>query len=219
MIYDLTLPLHAGMVIFPGDPPFARKEAASLKKGDSCNLTAISLGSHTGTHLDAPSHIFLDGPTVDRIPLDDLIGPAKVIDLQMTERIIRPEHIKDKDIGEGDRLLFKTRNSSLYKGKVFSQDYTYLSEDAADWLVKKKIRLVGIDYLSIDAFAGDNPCHKILLAAGVIILEGLNLIEAPAGSYLLVALPLKIKDCDGSPLRVVLLDSREIRSNKQGDVW
>jgi len=210
IIYDLTLPLQAGMVEFPGDPPFVQKEAASLKNGDSANLIAISMGSHTGTHLDAPSHIFPNGATVDRIPLDDLIGTAKVIDLSTVGRIIRPEHLQDKDIGEGDRLLFKTRNSSYHQGNVFRRDFTYLSEDTAEWLVHRKVRLVGIDYLSIDALDGDNPCHKALLAAGIVILEGLNLIDVPAGSFLLVALPLKIKDCDGSPLRVVLLDDRNV---------
>lgn len=206
IIYDLTLPLLAGMVEFPGDPPFAQREIASLKNGDSCGLTAISMGSHTGTHLDAPSHIFLNGSTVDRIALADLIGTAKVIDLQAAGRIIRPEHLEDKDIGEGDRLLFKTRNSSFHQGNVFRPDFTYLSADAAAWLVQRKVLLVGIDYLSVDALDGDNPCHKTLLAAGVIILEGLNLLAVPAGSYLLVALPLKINNCDGSPLRAVLLD-------------
>lgn len=206
VIYDLTLLLQAGMAQFPGDPPFVQKEVASLQNGDSVNLTAISMSLHTGTHLDAPSHIFLNGATVDRIALADLIGTAKVIDLQTAGRIIRPEHLQDKDIGEGDRLLFKTRNSSFQPGEAFRQDFTYLSKEAAEWLVQRNVRLVGIDYLSVDALDGDNPCHKALLAAGVIILEGLNLGDVPAGSYLLVALPLKVKNCDGSPLRVVLLD-------------
>jgi len=204
-IYDITLPLYPGMAVFPGDPSFQRVQTYSLGHGDSFNLSKIDMGSHCGTHLDAPGHYISGGMTVDELPLELLIGEAKVMKVE-AEHSIDIEAIQGKDIQEGDRILFKTKNSSLYQEMGFLQDYLYLSPDAARYLKYKKVRLVGIDYYSIDRFSDEEgPCHQILLASGIVILEGLNLYNVEEGRYHLIALPLKITGCDGSPVRAVLL--------------
>ncbi|NLI91212.1 MAG: cyclase family protein [Peptococcaceae bacterium] len=205
MIYDISLPLYPGMAVFPGDPVFSREQTNSIDQGDYYNLSRVSLGSHTGTHIDAPYHYLQKGMTVDQLPIEDLIGEAKVIEIN-AEKTILPEHLQYRDIRQGDRILFKTRNTELLQGKAFRQDYTYCSPEAACYLREKKVRLIGIDYLSIDdAAAEDGPCHRIFLSAGIIILEGLNLFGVPEGEYDLIALPLKILGCDGSPVRAVLV--------------
>lgn len=207
-IHDISLPLYPGMVEYPGDPPFALELQNSLSGKDGFNLCSLALGSHCGTHLDAPFHYFPEGPTVDKIPLEDLMGPVKVIEVAGDVESILPKHLEGKSIGEGDRILFKTRNSKLLRKERFEPDFIFLSPEASEYLARKKVKLVGIDYLSIDGFSSENsPSHKILLAENIVILEGLDLANVPEGDdYVLLALPLKIIDCDGSPVRAVLIE-------------
>lgn len=202
-IYDITLPLFPGMVVYPDDPPFTLEQVNILAR-DGYNVSLISMGSHLGTHIDAPSHILAEGVPVDHISLEDLIGPARVIEI--AQEIILPEHLEDKDIREGDRVLFKTRNSILLKEKVFQEEFVYLAPETAVYLINKKVRMVGIDYFSIDRFKSEtNESHKILLSKNVVIVEGLNLLDVTEGMYFLIALPLNIQGCDGSPVRAILL--------------
>jgi len=206
-MYDITLSIYPEMVVFPGDPGFVREQICNVEKGDPCSLTSLSMGSHTGTHMDAPFHYLPAGLTVDQIPLEDLIGPAKVVEVQSDQKCILPEHLYDKDIEEGDRILFKTRNTLILDEEIFRQDYVYIDPETAKYLVDKKIKLVGIDYYSIDRFdSEDSLAHKIFLTADVLVLEGINLAGVPEGEYSLIALPLKIKGCDGSPIRAILMD-------------
>lgn len=207
-IYDISLSLCQEMTNYPGDPPFAGSQICSVEGGDGFNLSVLTMGSHAGTHLDAPAHYFSGGLTVDRLSPEDLIGPAKVIEVAVDAgKGILPEHLEGKDIREGDRILFKTLNSQLLKKKDFSSGYTYLSREGAEFLARKKIRLVGIDYYSVDCFSHkDSPSHKTLLEKNIIILEGINLANVKSGEYLLIALPLKLEGCDGSPVRAVLLE-------------
>lgn len=203
IIYDITKMLFPGMAVYPNDPVFRMRQVYSIEQ-DGYTLSEITLGSHTGTHLDAPCHCLPGKEGVDQIPLEYLIGPAKVIQIQ-TE-VIHEEDIIDKGINRGDRILFKTQNSLLNDHEKFQEKYVYLSEDAARYLAEKKIKLIGTDYYSIDAYTcHDYTCHKILLEAQIPILEGLNLTDVPEGIYYLAALPLKILGCDGSPVRAVLL--------------
>ncbi len=209
-IYDITLPLTPGMITYPEDPLYIQKQVYSLTKGDSFNLTVLKMGSHTGTHLDAPSHCLLQGNTVDKISLQDLMGAAKVIEIKEAVKFILPEHLQGKDIRNGDRILFKTRNSLQLKKGVFDENYVSLSPHTAEYLVQKGIKLVGIDYLSIDSLPSESErssCHQILLSAGVVILESLALEGVPEGEYDLIALPLRITGCDGSPVRAILLEN------------
>lgn len=203
-IHDITLPLYPGMVVYPGDPPFVLKQQNSLLNGDDFNLSSLSLGSHTGTHLDAHSHYCFGGSTVEEISLEDLMGSAKVIEVN-AENAILPEHLANRGIRQGDRILFKTCNSLLPR-ETFQTNFVHLSPETAEFLVQKKVRLVGIDYFSIDGYAADGASHKILLGGNVVILEGVDLKNVPEGDYVLLALPLKIRGCDGSPVRAVLIE-------------
>lgn len=205
-IHDISLSLYTGMPVYPGDPPVVLKAVRSISEHEGINISFISMGSHTGTHMDAPFHYFEEGFTVDNIPLSRLIGPAKVIEVK-TDKIILPIHFLDKSIEKGDNILFKTSNSNLWVKEGFQKDFVYLSMEAAEYLAEKKVNLVGIDYLSIDSYTNEeSPNHRILLSENIIILEGLDLSNVQEGEYILLTLPLKLKDCDGSPVRAVLVE-------------
>ena len=162
------------------------------------------MGSHTGTHIDAPYHFLRQGRTVDKLPLKSLIGPCRVFEIPGANKITA-RHIKQLDLDNVTRVLFKTRNSLAW-GKSFNKSFTYISSEAAQILVQRKVRLVGVDYLSVEKFGSrDFATHLILLRHGVVILEGLMLKGIKPGGYDLVALPLKIKGGDGSPARAILV--------------
>ena len=201
---DISLPIRDGMIVYEGDPEVSVRTAMALDRGDVANVSTLRFGSHTGTHLDAPLH-FIDGaPSVDILPLDLLIGPARVIEVD-TERTIEPSHVRAARLEDCPRVLFKTRNSALWDRPAFSRDYTALSEAAAHMLLECGVKLVGIDYLSIEAFgAQGHRVHRLLLAAGVVILEGLDLRGVAARDYELICLPLRIAGGDGSPCRAIL---------------
>jgi arylformamidase len=187
------------MVVWEGDPPVSFHQAMSLDAGHPANVTKLELGAHSGTHVDAPLHFLPDGAGADRLPLDALVGPALVLGLEDLDGDVTAA---DLDFTEGtERVLLKTPNSRLWELDEFKADHATLAPDAARLLVDRGVKLVGIDYLSI----GSPETHRILLGAGVVPLEGLDLREVDPGSYQLVALPLRLVDVDGAPARVVLI--------------
>jgi arylformamidase len=169
-------------------------------------VSSVALGSHTGTHVDAAKHFFDDGQTVDRIPLDRFIGPAILIAFGDDVLSIGAADLEQHEIGSHTRVLLKTRNSSLLRRPEFVRDYTYLAPDGAEYLVRRGVELVGIDYYSIEQFkSGHHRTHLTLLEKSVVIVEGLDLSEPPPGEYELICLPLRLAGLDGAPARAVLV--------------
>ncbi|HEY3027566.1 MAG TPA: cyclase family protein [Pyrinomonadaceae bacterium] len=208
-IYDVSVPISARTPVYPGDPGIDIQQWSALAKGDSANVSFLHLGAHTATHVDAPAH-FIDGTRkVSELALDVLIGPARVVEVPVESAEIDQDFVGNLDLKSVTRLLFKTRNSSFWADPDggFHKDFTYLTPRAADNLVAKGVRLVGIDYLSIEKFkSGTHETHLSLLSNSVVILEGLNLRDVPAGDYELICLPLLIAEGtgDGAPARTVL---------------
>ena len=202
---DISVPLRTGMVHWPGDPPVNLKRVKSLEDGDESNLTKINMGAHTGTHIDAPFHFLPNTATIDQMPLDVTIGPARVIQIE-DSKSIQVDELKQHNIEAGERLLFKTTNSDrCWNSDTFVEDFVYLSLEAASFLAHSKVKLVGVDYLSVGGFKADGAgIHKALLQQDVWILEGLNLSKVLPGLYELVCLPLKIVAGDGAPARAIL---------------
>jgi arylformamidase len=202
-IYDVSVAINPSMPVYPGDPAVDIEQTQQIERGDVANVTRLSLGAHTGTHVDAPSH-FIDGAmTVDQIPLNLLIGRVKVIEIPSA--VITREVLEEFDFTEDARVLFKTRNSYLWNDKSFNAEFVYLTKDAAELLVENGIKVVGIDYLSVEKYNFSSPdVHRTLLGNGTIIIEGLNLSEVDAGDYEMICLPMKIEGGDGAPARVVL---------------
>jgi arylformamidase len=201
---DVTVPIRGGMLHWPGNPGVVIAQTEDLRRGDVATVSSLSLGVHTGTHVDAPVHFILDGTGVDSIGLDRLIGPARVIDLGDVAQI-RPSDLEGQEIREGDRVLFKTRNSRYWKEeKDFRPDYTSLTPEVARWLAERGVRTIGIDYLSVGAMDSGPETHRPLLAAGICIIEGLDLSAVGPGLYDLICLPLRLEGLDGAPARVVL---------------
>lgn len=202
-IYDVSVPISPEMPVYPGDPAIQIELRQSMANGDACNLTMLSLGAHTGTHIDAPYHFIEQGIKVDQIPLNLLMGRTCVVEL--TSARIDPQVLKELDLDEHVRLIFKTRNSYMWRSNRFVEDYVYVTPDAAQILVDSGIKLIGIDYLSIEQYGSTTfQTHKTLLGNGVIIVEGLNLAEVEAGDYEMICLPLNLMGCDGAPARVIL---------------
>ena len=208
-IHDISLTLSPDLPTWPGEPRLSLERKRKMEEGSRSNVTHFSAGVHIGTHVDAPYH-FLGGnaPTVESLPLDVLIGPAAVMVFPDLE-LITADDLRSAGLPAGvSRLLFKTRNSSLWRRGLteFQEDFVALSADAAEYLVEQGIRLVGIDYLSVAPFSDAVPPHRILLQAGVVAVEGLDLSEVEAGDYRLYCLPLKIKGSDGAPARAILIE-------------
>lgn len=202
-MFDVTRSISNDMLVYPGDIPVNINTLLALKEGDFSESTKLILSSHAGTHVDAPKHLFQEGLSVDKLSLDTLVGSARVIDLPQVKAI--EKHHLDKLYLEGTaRVLFKTNNSRMANKEEFDANYAHLTPGAAKYLVQCGCKLVGIDYLSVDPPVDELPVHHILLSAGVIIVEGLNLTEIQGGNYELICLPLKIAHCDGAPARVIL---------------
>jgi arylformamidase len=205
-IYDISVPIRSGGIVYPGNPEIDITLQQAVAKGAGANVSAIRFGSHTGTHADASRHFFDDGQPVDQIPLDRLIGPALLVSFPDDVRAVGAAELKAHDLRGRKRILLRTRNSALLSQKKFEPDYTYLAPDGAEYLVDKGIELVGIDYLSIEQFhSGHHRTHRTLLAKSVVILEGLDLSVPPPGEYQLICLPLRIEGGDGAPARAVLI--------------
>jgi arylformamidase len=208
-IYDLSVPISSDLPTYPGDPGIEIRDWSSFAKADNANVSALSFGAHTGTHVDAPAHFIEGTRKVETLDLGVLIGEAQVIELPEESRLIDAEFVASKLKQGTVRVLFKTRNSAFWTtGKTdFRTDFTYLDLAAAQWLVEHGVKLVGIDYLSIEKFgSNDHEVHRALLSREVVILEGLNLSEVPAGRYELICLPLRLRTAlgDGAPARAVV---------------
>ncbi len=211
-IYDITVPISERVPVYEGDPKVKIDVAHSIKRGDAANVTQLCAGCHTATHVDAPNHFIEGTRKVHELDLEKFIGKCRVVELDESVTEIAPEHVENLENVE--RILFKTRNSSFWNdvSNGFRKDFTYISPEAARVLVEKNIKLVGIDYLSVEKFASEDfATHITLLEKEVAIIEGLDLREVPAGEYELICLPLKIisETGDGAPARTIL---REIQT-------
>jgi len=207
-IYDISLTISPSLPTWPGDPPLELELIESMDKGAHANVTHLSAAVHLGTHVDAPHHFLNDGRTVENLPLDILTGPCYVTQLPDGIEAITAEVLDRTEItSEMKRVLFGTRNSHLWaKGESkFQTDFVAITEDGAEWLVKRGIQLVGVDYLSVAPYGDSVPTHTILLKAGVVVVEGLNLSKIVRGFYDLYCLPLKIAGSDGAPARAILV--------------
>jgi arylformamidase len=193
------------MVHWPSDPPVNIKRVKDMEHGDTANLTMISMGAHSGTHIDAPLHFLREGISIDKMPLDTTVGRVRVIEIQDND-LIKPEELSEHRIQRGERILLKTRNSSrVWQTDKFVEDFVFVSDEAAHFLAKRGVRVVGVDYLSVGGFQrGGSNVHKILLQGGVWIIEGLDLSRVNPGEYELICLPLKLDKGDGAPARAVL---------------
>lgn len=206
-IYDVTMPLRTGGVVYPGNPPISITAVQSIAAGDKANVSRIDLGSHTGTHVDAPKHFIDDGVGVEALSLDAMIGPARLIAFGDDVLAVGEAELRLHDLGGVERLLIRTRNSAwLASGtSEFHPDFTHVTPDGAEYLVSLGVRLVGVDYLSVEQFRSPHHrTHRTLLSNGVVILEGLVLSEVPPGEYGLCCLPMLVDGGDGAPARVVL---------------
>ncbi len=204
-IYDITVPLSPALPVYPGDPEVTIMPLAQLQWGDAANVSRLVLSSHTGTHLDAPRHFFAEGLTIDGLDLHVLMGPARVCAFPHVTTHLTADDLRPLGLAGTKRLLLQTPNAALWQKTGFQTNYVALTESAACLLVEMGVQLVGIDYLSVDAFERqDFPVHRILLGAGVLILEGLDLRAVPPGDYELLALPLLLQHGDGAPVRAIL---------------
>jgi arylformamidase len=209
-IFDISLSIDPGLVVWPGDPKVELERFRSISTGDASNDSRIACSVHSGTHVDAPLHVFDDGPAVDRLPLDALIGPALLVELAQSVDVVTASTLESLRLPENvTRLLFKSRNSAWWDERPgeFRPDFVAIEDDAAGWIVSRRIRLVGVDYLSVEPFRRTGGAtHRRLLEAGVIIVEGLTFQNVPAGRYQMVCLPLKLGDSDGAPARAILIE-------------
>jgi arylformamidase len=207
---DISVPLSTGMVHYPGDPAVFIEREQDISRGDAANVSSVRLSAHSGTHVDAPLHFIEGGTAIDRIPFDAVTGKARVIEIRDDESI-KPSEIEACGIEPGEILLFKTRNSRLWSDKGFNRDYVYFTTDSAVLLVSKKVRTIGIDYLSIGGFGhNDAEAHRVLLGAGLWIIEGLDLSAAPAGACEFVCLPLRIAGGEAAPARAIIRPSSTV---------
>jgi arylformamidase len=205
-IYDVSLPIISGGLVYPGNPEIAIAPQQSLAKGAGANVSSLSFGSHTGTHVDAPKHFFDDGIAVDALALDVLMGPAVLVYVGDDCTAVGEKELRLHELKGHSRVLIKSRNSSFVRERHFRPDYTYLAPDGAEYLVSLGVRLVGVDYLSIEQYhSGHHRTHKTLLERGIIIVEGLDLSAPPMGPYEFRCLPLRITGLDGAPARAVLV--------------
>ncbi len=209
-IYDISIPISSHMPTYPGDPKVTVTPMLQIAAGDNANVSQLCMGDHTGTHVDPPVHFVPGGKTVDDLDLNTLYGSVRVVDMSSVVGAITPQDLENAQVPTSAlRVLFKTRNSQFWSRPAFEPDYVGLSWDAAQWVVDHGIRLVGIDYLSVELYNATLPnTHRTLLNAGVIIVEGLNLSTVAPGDYTLACLPLKILNGDGGPARAILIQSQ-----------
>ena len=206
-IYDVTVPISERTPVYEGDPAVQIEVANAMTRGDAANVSRLCCGVHTATHVDAPNHFIEGAKRVDELDFEKLIGVCRVVEIDESVTAIEAEHLENLEGAE--RVLFKTRNSNFWTdlSQGFRKDFTYIAPDAAKRLVDAKIKLVGIDYLSVEKFGSEDfATHIILLKNEVVIIEGLDLREVPAGDYELICLPLKIIGGvgDGAPARTIL---------------
>ena len=206
-IHDVSVGISPEIPVWPGDAPVRLERVQSMDAGAHANVSRFEAGVHVGTHIDAPLHFIAGGRSVEAIPLKTMIGRAYVVELKRAE-VLNASTLDGARIPPRTRrLLFKTRNSDSWtKGeRKFRRDFVAVDSSGAEWLVRKGVRLVGVDYLSVAPFGDGGPTHRILLEAGIVIVEGLNLAAVIQGRYTIYCLPLKLLGSDGAPARVILV--------------
>jgi len=200
-LHDISVPIHSGMHVYDGNPGFRLELVSSIAAGANANVSRLDLGVHSGTHVDAPRHFIDGGAGTESLDLGTLIGPAHVVDATAARGDLDAEALGSVAFpSDLTRILLKTSNSQLWSRGSFTRDFVRLTGSGARFLIERGVRLVGIDYLSI----GDAEAHQELLAAGVIALEGLDLLEVDPGEYELICLPLRLEGSDGAPARAIL---------------
>jgi arylformamidase len=205
-LIDVTVPLDAKLPTYPGNTPFTLEPTQRMAQGATSNVSAVHMSVHAGTHVDAPRHFFDDGRGADALPLDMLVGRTRVVDV--TSRRIEAADLEPFDLSEDVRVLIKTHNSRLWGDPQFHADFVGVAESGARYLVDHGVKVVGVDYLSVEIYkAPGKPAHNLLLGNGVIVIEGLQLRDVEPGVYDMFCLPLKIVGSDGAPARVVLRKS------------
>ncbi len=206
--YDISLTVSPDLPVWPGDPKVTLERVSAIEAGDEANVTHLSMSAHTGTHVDAPCHFLADGTPVHELDLRMLMGRVFVLHLPDAD-LITADILRNAEIPPRTRrLLFRTRNSEIWRtapAHDFQQDYVALSVGAAEYLVARGVKVVGVDYLSVAPFHDTVPTHQILLRSGVVVIEGLNLSAVSEGRYTLYCLPIKLQGADGAPARAVLV--------------
>ena len=200
---DVSVAIRNGMVHWPDNPPIVIEKTMDMAHCDAANVSKVAIGVHTATHMDAPCHFEPGAASIDQLPFEAGVGPARVIAIRDPEHITVAE-LEPYAIAAGERILFKTANSPrAWRSGTFVEDAVHITVEAARWLAARKVRTIGIDYLSVGGFAAHNgeAVHEALLAAGVAIIEGLDLTEVPPGPCDLVCLPIKLVGGDGAPAR------------------
>lgn len=206
-LIDVSVPLDANLPTYPGNTPFSLEATKRIANGDSSNVSAVHMSLHSGTHVDAPRHFFDNAPGADVLPLEMLIGRTRVIEVT-SRKGIGPDELSAINLSEDVRLLIKTHNSRLWGSPEFRQEYVGVTEAGARHLIDHGIKVLGVDYLSVEEFRTPGaPAHHVLLGGGTIVIEGLNLRDVEPGVYEMYCLPLRLVGADGAPARVVLRQS------------
>jgi arylformamidase len=202
---DISVPIFSGMVHWPDNPPIQVEFVMSIEKGDSCYVSNLAFGAHTGTHMDAPLHFIEHGKTIDQMPFDATVGKARVIAIQDPESI-KVAELEQHAIQAGERILFKTRNSTeAWQSATFVKDFVFIEPETARYLAERQVQTVGVDYLSVGSFLrGAAETHRGLLGGGIWVIEGLNLAQVEPGDYELLCLPLRLQGAEGGPARAIL---------------
>jgi arylformamidase len=206
-IYDISVMLGEESIDYPGDTPYSRESLSTMQEGGVYELSKLQLSAHSGTHIDAPAHFIKQGKTIEQYESDSFILSTVVVDMG-NRPVCLPEDLLDIDIQPGEALLFRTENSTSGRCRngVFSEEFVFITKETAEVCVEKKISLVGLDYITIEQYGNDAfDAHQTLLSADVLILEGIDLGNVPAGRYTLLCLPLKMKGAEASPVRAILL--------------
>jgi arylformamidase len=209
ILYDISVDLSTEAFAFPGDPPFKREMVLTLEESGACNVSKLEMSAHSGTHIDMPAHFIAGGNTLDAAAIDDFILPARVVEINDPESV-KAAALDGIDVNPGDALLFKTVNSLSGRSKsgAFSENFVHISMAAATACVEKGVCMVGLDYITIDRYGDEAaPAHRELLGRGIPVLEGISLEATPPGRYTLICLPLKIRGCEASPVRAVLVEN------------
>ena len=206
-LIDVTVPLDANLPTYPGNTPYSLEAVKRIARGDSSNVSTLHMSAHCGTHIDAPFHFFDTGSGAEGLALEMLVGRARVLEIT-SRKGVGAEDLAAANLSEDIRVLIKTSNSRLWGSPEFHQDFVVVSEAGAKYLVEHGIKVVGVDYLSVEQFKNPGaPAHHVLLGAGIIVIEGLNLRDVDPGVYEMFCLPLRVVGSDGAPARVVLRKS------------
>jgi arylformamidase len=202
---DVSVTVRSGMPHWPDNPPIVMERVMDIGRGDAANVSHLAMGVHSGTHMDGPVHFIHDGPGLDEMPLAATMGEARVIEIEHPREITVEELVRH-GLQAGERILFRTSNSTrCWRIPSFSEDFVAISEQAARYLAETRVRTVGVDYLSVGGYHADGPLiHRILLEAGIWIIEGLDLSPVAGGRYEMICLPVKLHGSDGAPARAIL---------------